>query len=228
MSTDPTTGDSAGPAMLNPKSLGCILPAVLAAIVLGMAWYGIQSIIGNTGAWSLAAADFGLSSSGLADESQAPFTLEVQRLRVAYEDGTLDPQEVVKGVSGLLETRTIQLLVIDDLITRRIPGSELPTEEKEQVAADVRVVAHCVDGGQIPLASLLKILGPLAEVPEDGSAVAFGDDDLRALGERAAAALEVEGVVPPEEPRAVDADALLGRFRAHVDETLAAAAAAKD
>ena len=240
MSTDgPTAGaprppeDAAQPAMLNPKSLGCILPGVLAVIVLGLAWSGMQSIIGNTGKWSLTAADYGLASAGLPPQVKAPFTLEIQRLRVAYSDGSLDAQGVVKGVSGLLETRAIQLLVVDDLIVRRLPASQLTDDEKASIRAAMGTVAVCVDGGQIPLKSLLMILGPLAEVPEDGTEKDITDEDLKGIGERAVAALAKEEkgkkvVEVPEDPRAVDADAILGRFRAHIDETLAAEPAAPD
>ncbi|MEM9381229.1 MAG: hypothetical protein AAGB93_14850 [Planctomycetota bacterium] len=206
---------------LDPKSAGCIVPAVLVLAVLVAAWFGIQSLIGNTGKWSLAAADFGLDTSGLPEQAKEPFRDEIGRLRGAYEAGLLGPQDVVGGVGGLLETRTIQLLVVDDLVVRRLPASGLDPEERDRAAELLGDLAVCVDGGTVPLVTLLDVLGPLTEVPEDGGVVPLDDAGLRDLAARAEVALD--DAARPETPRAVDAAALLSRFSAHVDETLAAA-----
>ena len=206
---------------LDPKSAGCIVPAVLIVAVFVAAWFGIQSLIGNTGKWSLAAADFGLDTSGLPATAKEPFKREVQRLRDAYESGALQPQEVVGGVAGLLETRTIHLLVVDDVVVRRLPASGLDDAERAGAAETLGVLAGCGDGGTVPLATLLDVLGPLKDVPEDGGPVPLDDAGLRDLVARAEVALD--GAARPEEPRPVDAASLLSRFSAHVDETLAGA-----
>ncbi|MEM6672616.1 MAG: hypothetical protein AAF726_07210 [Planctomycetota bacterium] len=227
MTDDRPSSESPSRPTLDPTSLGCILPGALAVLVFGLAWMGIQSLKKSSGIMSIQAAEFGLQSSGLPADAKAPFEAQVDRIRRAHESENLDAQGAVEGVKGLLATRTIELLVVDDVRARRLPASGLSAEERAAGDAALERLATSLDAETLRVDSLIEVLGPLTEVPEDGSVVPLDDAGLRALLERADAALaEIDD--PESPPRPVDAAALLSRFEQHVDTTLASRSGARD
>lgn len=226
---------SVHPATLNPLSAGCLVPVFLALAVMGLAYLGLQKIVSNTGPWALQAADKALADSGLPEVQTAPFSLEVARLRTAYDAEKLDSTEVVNGVAGLLETPILPLLILNDVVERRLPASGLDEAKREEFVDAAAEFSRFADAQRVPYQGLIKVLGPLARPEEEGGPVdTLTDEDLTAMAARARASVQeirdaakaknellADGDLPAEVP---DIGILLGRYRDHVDAVLAGSA----
>ena len=191
---------------------------------MGVAYFGLQRIVSNTGPWAIAAANNALAESGIPEAQRASFAAEVDRLRVALEAEELESKDVVNGVAGLLETPILPLLVVDDVLDRRLPASGLSDAKKASVAEALTTFKSAADTQVLKYQELLQVLGPLARTEEEGGPQdELSDEELEAMGSRAASA-----VVDKEIPKLDEApsfDVLLGRYRAHVSDVLDGTAA---
>lgn len=207
------------PASLKPLSPGCLIPVVLVLVVMGLAYMGLQKIVNNTGPWALSAADNALAASGIPEGQRAPFAVEVARLRAAFEAETLESADVVNGVAGLLETATLPLLIVDDVIDRRLPKSGLNEAQKTSVIEALAGFKTAADTRVLKYQELLEVLGPLARTEEQGGPQSeLSDDDLVAMGSRAATI--VVGKKIPKQDQEPTYEVLLQRYRDHVTSVL--------
>lgn len=210
---------SVHPASLKPLSPGCLVPVALAVVMMGLAYIGLQKIVNNTGPWALSAAENALADSGIPEDQRVAFALEVARLRAAFEAETLESADVVNGVAGLLETPTLPLLIVDDVIDRRLPESNLTDEEKTEVIASLTTFKAAADGRVLKYQALLEVLGPLARTEEEGGPQAeLSDAELLEMSERAQAVVADEKVPKLDEEPTYEV--LLERYRAHVGAVL--------
>lgn len=218
--TPAATGDySVHPASLKPLSPGCLLPVALALVVMGLAYMGLQKIVNNTGPWALSAAENALAASGIPESQRSPFAVEVARLRAAYEAETLESADVVNGVAGLLETPTLPLLIVDDVIDRRLPASGLTGAQKASIIEALAGFKTAADTRVLKYQELLEVLGPLARTEEEGGPqTELSDDDLVAMGSRAAT-IVVDKKIPKQDVQPTY-DVLLQRYRDHVTAVL--------
>ncbi|MEM8709930.1 MAG: hypothetical protein AAGG01_03180 [Planctomycetota bacterium] len=212
-----------------------MVPVLLALAVMGLAYLGLQKIVSNTGPWALQAADKALADSGLPTEQTAPFSLEVARLRTAYDAESLDSTEVVNGVAGLLETPILPLLILNDAVERRLPSSGLDEAQRAEFLEATAEFSRFADAQRVPYQGLIQVLGPLARTEEEGGPVdTLTDDDFVAMAARARTSVQEirdaakaknesldEGQLPADVP---DIGILLARYRDHVDAVLAGSA----
>ncbi len=215
-----SAAQSIHPASLKPMSLGCILPVMLAVVVVGLAYMGLQKIVEHTGPWALQAADHALVESGIPEAQRKPFAAEVARLRAAFEAETLDASAVVNGVAGLLESPTLPLLIVHDVVDRRLPASGLTAEQKSAFMASITEFKAAADSKKLKYQDLIKVLGPLARTEEQGGPKeTLTDAELMEMAKRADAMTSVVEVpkLDVEPTHAV----LLKRFQDHVDSVLA-------
>lgn len=218
--TPAAAGDySVHPASLKPLSPGCLVPVLLALVVMGLAYLGLQKIVNNTGPWALSAADNALADSGIPESQRVPFALEVTRLRAAFEAEKLDSANVVNGVAGLLETPILPLLIVDDVIDRRLPLSGLDEAQRAEFVSALTGFKAAADSRVLKYQELLTVLGPLARTEEEGGPKAdLTDAEFLEMTERAKAAVLDKKI--PELDEAPSYDVLLERYRSHVSAVL--------
>ncbi len=218
--TPAPTGDySVHPASLKPLSPGCLVPVALALVVMALAYIGLQKIVNNTGPWALSAAENALADSGIPESQRVPFALEVARLRSAFEAETLESADVVNGVAGLLETPTLPLLIVDDVIDRRLPDSGLDDTQKAEFVAALTAFKTAADTRVLKYQELLEVLGPLARTKEEGGPKSeLSDADFLEMTSRAQAIVLDKKI--PKQDEEPSYDVLLRRYRDHVGAVL--------
>lgn len=220
---DESPAAPAHPPSLKPFSAGCLVPVFLALVVLGLAYMGLQKIVDNTGPWALQAADKALLDSGVPAAQRAAFGVELERLRVALDTEKLGSSDVVNGVAGLLESPILPLLVMNDVVDRRLPASGLTAEEKSDVRAALTRVEEAAEAELLIYQDLVKVLGPLGRTEEEGGPQAeLSDAELLEMAERARSAT-VEMSIPRVDAEPTN-EVLLQRYREHVDAVLAGTA----
>lgn len=208
-----------GPASLDPRSPSFLIPFGIGVVLVALAYFGIKSIESSTGPWAIQAAQRGIAGSGLPAEDRAALTLEIERLAGGVDSGSVDAQSAVGGVDGLLKEPLIQLLLLQDVRTNRLPASGLSDEEKSVGEETLARLMSLVDAGLVDGAQANDVLGPMREVAESGEPASLDDDALRALlGRAVRKAGGVDDKVLKEATlRDVDRDVLLGGFRERID-----------
>ncbi|QDV07005.1 hypothetical protein Poly30_25240 [Planctomycetes bacterium Poly30] len=220
MSDDESPAAHSHPASLKPLSAGCLVPVFLALAVMAVAYVGLRKIVDNTGPWALQAADKALLDSGIPEVQRTAFGAEIERLRVALDSEEADPGDVFNGVAGLLESPILPLLVVDDVLDRRLPASGLTAEEKAEVRSTLIRFRAGADAQVLKYQDLVALLGPLARTEEEGGPQAeLSDAELLEMGERARAATADLDI--PKLDTEPTYEVLLQRYRDHVDAVLA-------
>ncbi|MGK0483314.1 MAG: hypothetical protein ACJAQ3_003297 [Planctomycetota bacterium] len=211
------------PASLKPFSAGCLVPVFLALAVIGLAYMGLQKIVSSTGPWALQAADKALLEAGLPETQRAEFGAEVARLREAFDAETLESSSVVNGVAGLLETPILPLLILNDVVDRRLPASGLNEAQKAELMAAIADFSAAADTQALKYQDMITVLGPLARSEEEGGPKQELDDkEFLAMAERARTA--TARIEVPKLDTMPTFNALLERYRDHVDAVLAGTA----
>ncbi len=156
----------------------------------------------------------------MPDESPAA---EVARLREAFDAETLESSSVVNGVAGLLETPILPLLILNDVVDRRLPASGLNEAQKAEFMAAIADFSAAADTQALKYQDMITVLGPLARSEEEGGPKQELDDkEFLAMAERARTA--TARIEVPKLDTMPTFNALLERYRDHVDAVLAGTA----
>ena len=221
-----TEAEQSAPPSLDPKSRGCWIPALIGAALAFMLWSGVQRIVASTGPWAIASARNAVAESGLHADDRARILGQVDRLAAALDKGDLDAQGVTRGVQAILQDPLIPQLTLDDIRARRLVASDLSEEEQHAADKELALLASLFEAREVEFVELLDVFGPLAKPGDDGVRSELDDAGLRALIERASAAVAAATAKPqgsvekldPARLETVDRESLLGRLERQIDE----------